>query len=125
MPLPDPRFTHGLELFNKRDFFECHEVIEELWLETKPDPYSDLYKGVIQAASALHQWKRGYLGGAHRLFLSSVKYLEPYEPAALGLDVAKLLKDMRGCFEGLGRSGGNDTPAPPDDSMPILKYRSH
>jgi len=121
--LPDPRFIKGLELFNKRDFFECHEVIEELWLETKPDSYSNLYKGVIQAASALHQWKRGYRGGAHRLFLASVKYLEPYEPATLGLDVAKLVKDMKVCFEGLDRS--KDKPAPPHAAMPTLKYRSH
>lgn len=95
----DPRFIRGLELFNKRDFFECHEVIEELWLETKPDSYSNLYKGVIQAASALHQWKRGYLGGAHRLFLSSTEYLKKYEPTVLGLNVAKLVRDMGACFK--------------------------
>ncbi len=99
MSLPDPRFIRGLELFNKRDFYECHEIIEELWLETKPGPHSGLYKGVIQAAAALYQWERGYLSGARRLFLSSTKYLKEYEPAALGLNVEKLVGDMKIYFD--------------------------
>jgi len=123
MPV-DPRFIRGLELFNQRDFYECHEIIEELWLETKPDPHSALYKGVIQAAGALYQWERGYLGGAYRLFLSSVNYLGPYGAGALGLNVEELVKDMRVCFRALeepDRKGGPNLSAA---SMPTLKYQS-
>ena len=98
----DPRFKKGLELFNEGEYFECHEVIEELWLETDPkDPHRDLYKGVIQAAAAIYQFERGILSGAAGLFNASVGYLEPYQPKALGLDVARLIKDMKRCFERL------------------------
>ena len=94
----DERFKQGVELFNKGEFFECHEVIEDLWLKTK-GPYRDFYKGIIQAAVALHHLKKENLTGAKELFKSSTKYLEKYCPTVLGLDVVKLIKDMKTCFE--------------------------
>jgi len=30
----DGRFIRGLELFNEKNYFESHDVIEDLWLET-------------------------------------------------------------------------------------------
>ncbi|HTL69951.1 MAG TPA: DUF309 domain-containing protein [Candidatus Eisenbacteria bacterium] len=93
---PDPRFVKGLELFNEGQYFECHEVIEDLWLETPyEDFYRDFYKGVIQAAAAVYQSQRGILTGARGLSSSSLKYLEKYAPDALGLNVAKLIADLR------------------------------
>lgn len=94
----DRRFKKGIELFNRRKFFECHEVIEGLWLETE-DEYKELYKGVIQAAVALHHLSRGNLTGANELHQTSQNYLKRYVPAAQGLDVEKLLKDMKICFQ--------------------------
>lgn len=92
----DPRFLQGLKLFNKGEYFECHEVIEDLWLETpSSDPHRDLYKGVIQAAAAIYQFDRGILTGAKGLYRTSVEYLEMYRPEALGLNVDKLLTQLR------------------------------
>ena len=96
----DPRFTQGLKLFEKGEYFECHEVIEELWLETPADDqYRDLYKGVIQAAAAIYQLERGILSGAKGLCRTSLKYLEPYRPKALGCDVDRLIGILKKRFE--------------------------
>ena len=98
MPV-DERFRKGLELFNEKEFFECHEVIEELWLETpEDDPNRDLYKGVIQAAAAIYQFDRGILSGALSLYKTSVGYLDKYKPTALGLDVDKMIEGMNAFF---------------------------
>lgn len=79
-------------------------MIEDLWLETpQDDPYRGLYKGVIQAAAALYQFERGILSGALGLFETSTQYLEKYQPEALGLNVAMLLKGMKKCFAPLER----------------------
>ena len=92
----DPRFIQGLELFKKNQFFECHEVIEDLWLETpESDAHRDLYKGVIQAAAAIYQFERGILSGARGLYKSAVAYLEKYRPSALGLDVDELIRELQ------------------------------
>ena len=98
MPV-DPRFKEGLKLFNEGEFFECHEVIEELWLETpQGHPCRDLYKGVIQAAAAIYQFDREILSGAVSLYRTSIGYLEEYKPVALGLNVKKMIEDMNACF---------------------------
>lgn len=98
----DPRFKKGLELFNQGQYFECHEVIEELWLETdSKEPYRDLYKGVIQAAAAIYQFERGILSGALGLYLSSVGYLEIYQPVSLGINMTRLIEQIKVCFESL------------------------
>ena len=103
MPI-DERFKEGLRLFNEGEFFECHDVIEALWLETdSSDPYRDLYKGVIQAAAALYQYERGILSGALGLCRTSVSYLKKYKPTALGLNVQKLMDEMEAFF-GQGES---------------------
>ena len=98
----DERFVRGLELFNEKDYFECHEVIEELWLETpSADKYRDLYKGVIQAAAAIYQFDRGILSGAKGLYKTSVEYLDGYAPRALGLNIEKMILDLKRCFKEL------------------------
>ena len=114
MPTVDARFLRGLELFNHREFFESHEVIEELWLETpKTDPNRDLYQGVIQAAAAVYQFQREIHSGARGLYKSSVKYLEKYAPSALGLNVEKLIAGLHRCFK--------DSTLDPA-SIPVLEY---
>ncbi len=94
----DPRWRESLVLFNERKYFESHEVLESLWLEVKGDPNRNLYKGVIQAAAALYQLRRGRHSGAVSLCATSVKYLEAYAPEALGLDVGGLIREMRRAF---------------------------
>jgi len=112
MTRPDPRFLKGLHLFNNGEYFECHEVIEDLWLETpSEDPYRDLYKGVIQAAAAIYQWDRGILSGALGLYKTSVQYLKKYEPASLGLNVEKMVRDLDLFFKGFKK-----------ELIPVLEY---
>ncbi len=96
----DKRFLEGLKLFRAKKYFEAHDVIEELWLETpRSDRYRDLYQGVIQAAAALYLLKRGPMSGALGLYKSCLKYLEKYQPKALGLDVSGLIRKMNRHFK--------------------------
>ena len=95
----DIRFKKGLKLFDQGEYFECHEVIEDLWLETpESDENRDLYKGVIQAAAAIYQFDRGILSGAKSLFRTSSRYLEKYKSNALGVDVERLIEEMKTRF---------------------------
>lgn len=119
----DPRFKKGLHLFNEKEYFECHEVIEELWLETSSeDPHRDLYKGVIQAAAAIYQFDRGILTGARGLYRTSVKYLEEYSPKALGLNVKKLVLQMRRCFASFDSWDGKTILVRAPRSEPVLEF---
>lgn len=96
----DARFLKGLHLFNQKEYFECHEVIEELWLATpSEDSRRDLYKGVIQAAAALYQFDRGVLSGANGLCRTALGYLAKYKPKALGLNVDRLITELDAFFQ--------------------------
>ncbi len=90
-----PRVRQGIELFNRGDFFECHEVLE---LEWKADlaPHRVLYQGMLQAAVTLHHVRRGNWQGATIMLRRALAHLEPFAPGWRGIDVAGLLDDMRG-----------------------------
>ena len=119
----DGRFKKGLQLFNEKKFFECHDVIEELWLETSAkDPHRDLYKGVIQAAAAIYQYERGIISGAIGLYETSVSNLEKYSPSRFGLNIKKLMDDMSILFRPLKGWKGEGKPPLPEELVPKLDY---
>ena len=49
----EERYLKFFELFNERDFYECHEVLEDLWMETV-DGDRPYYQGLIQTATAFY-----------------------------------------------------------------------
>lgn len=92
----DPRFLDGIACFNRRAFFQAHEVWEDLWREEQ-GPSRQFYKGLIQLAVCLHHFSRGNLHGTRKLCLSGSAYLEPYRPVHLDVDLDRLLIEMRIC----------------------------
>ncbi len=97
-PEYDPLYLAGIEHFNCCDFYESHEVWEELWTEYQ-GPSRKFYQGLIQVAVALHHFGNGNIRGAKKLYNSSRAYLEPYRPKHIGLDLEKLLSEFEHCFE--------------------------
>jgi predicted metal-dependent hydrolase len=71
--------------------------IEELWTDCH-GPERKFYQGLIQVAVALHHFGNGNIRGAKKLFLGCQRYLVPYRPKYLGLNVDKLLADLGDCF---------------------------
>ncbi len=96
----EPEYLAGIEHFNRRDFFEAHEVWEDIWARTTGRDQL-FYKGLIHAAVALHHFGNGNLRGARKVFGSCVQYLQPYSPRHRGLDLDAFLGQMHECFAGL------------------------
>jgi predicted metal-dependent hydrolase len=85
----------GVDLFNRGDFFEAHEAWEEVWRSTRPEP-RDLFQGLIQVAAALHMFRDLHRDRGPRVTLAKARQrLEPFAPAAGGLDLADLLAAVR------------------------------
>ena len=101
-PPIDPRLAEGIALFNHHRFFECHDVLEQVWLQTEGRP-RDFYKGLIQAAVAFYHWSRRNPGGAMSLYRSSSRHLKKYRPEYLGVDVEALLRRYTELFQWLRR----------------------
>lgn len=105
----DPRYLEGIRWFNRGEFFEAHEVWEELWTEYR-GPSRTFYQGLIQAAVCLHHFGNRNLRGAYKLFHSSRRYLEPFRPVHCGLDVDKLLREMEICCRGFAHDPESSPP---------------
>jgi predicted metal-dependent hydrolase len=75
-------------------------VLEELWSETLGEDKKFL-QGLIQASVALFHFGNENLGGARKLYHSSLEKLEPYGDSHMGLNLEKFKADFRTCFEEL------------------------
>lgn len=109
MDAPDPRWTRGVDLFNREEFFEAHEVVEDLWNE-RDGREKEFLKGFIQAAVALEHLRRGNRKGFLAVLETAERYLRRADPAAGGLDVTALVMDLA---EVRSREARGETPAWP------------
>lgn len=116
----DPRYLAGILFFNARDFFEAHEVWEDLWAESH-GAERRFYQGLIQAAVGLFHFGGGNLGGAVKLYRSSADYMRGCGSPFLGLDQEAFWARMARCFEPLLCPGPTDRGLRPDpELMPTI-----
>ncbi|GAB4858029.1 hypothetical protein Ancab_015932 [Ancistrocladus abbreviatus] len=47
------RFEEAVELFNRREFYACHDILESLWYSS-PDPLRTLLHSILQCAVGFH-----------------------------------------------------------------------
>jgi len=99
----DPLYLQGIAYFNACEFFEAHEVWEELWKNYSGE-LRLFYKGLIQAAVALHHFGNGNIRGARKVYFSSRNYLKEYGPVCVGLDLEKFLAQFDSCFADVAAS---------------------
>lgn len=92
----DSRLVSGVEYFNECEFFEAHEIWEDLWKDYQ-GPSRNFYKGLIQVAVCLHHFGNGNIRGAKKLYGSSTKYLAEYQPEHEGVNLTKLLAELKSC----------------------------
>lgn len=94
------QYREGIRLFNEEDFFECHEVLEELWAETLGEP-KKFIQGLIQAAVGLFHFGNENFGGAKKLYVSASEKLKPFGDEYWGIDLRRFLDDYKTCFQEL------------------------
>ncbi|GAB4138673.1 MAG: hypothetical protein Tsb009_07010 [Planctomycetaceae bacterium] len=93
-------YLEGIRLFNEEEFFECHDVLEELWSEVVGEERKFL-QGLIQAAVALFHFGNENLGGARKMYFAACEKLTLFGQSYMGIDLDKFLTDLRFCFSEL------------------------
>ena len=117
----DPRYLAGVLFFNAHDFFEAHEVWEELWMESHGDERK-FVQGLIQAAVGLFHFSGGNLGGAVKLYRSSRDYMKPCGSPFMGLDSDAFWQNMEECFRPLLTTPSPDRSLRPDAALiPVIR----
>jgi uncharacterized protein len=79
MKYAEPYIEYLVYFHGQRDYFECHEVLEEYWKETGMIK-DHLWVGLIQVAVALYHHRRENFSGAERMLSSAIKNLKQNSP---------------------------------------------
>ena len=96
----DPRLQHGIDLFNRRDFFVCHEVLEEIWTH-ETGPRRLFLQSLIHFAVAFYHHGRGNPVGAVRQLRKGLNKVAFSVPAREGIDTARLHLEGRAALDAL------------------------
>lgn len=95
-----PKAQRGLEEFNRGEYFEAHETLEEAWNEDDT-PGRELYRAILQVAVAYLQIERGNYNGAVKMFLRMRQWFAPLPDRCRGVDVERLRGDAQRVYEAL------------------------
>src|SRR3954469_5663097 len=88
----DPRLQHGIDLFNRREFFVCHEVLEEIWTPERGSRRLFLQALLHFAVAFYHDQRRNPVGATRQL-RKGLRKLANYLPECEGIDTARLERD--------------------------------
>lgn len=97
-------FARGIELFNNSEFFECHEVLEEIWTRTV-QPERWFLQSLIHFAVGFHHHQRGNPVGAVRQLRKGLRKIEGYLPEWDGVDTAAIQGQVRACLSEIENGG--------------------
>jgi len=78
------------DAFAEGRYFEAHEILEAYWVSYHGLD-RDFFKGLIQAAVALHHAAAGNTAGARGVAARARGLLDPYAEGHAGADVASVL----------------------------------
>jgi uncharacterized protein len=101
---PPPELIDGIQLYNKGEFFECHEVLELIW-RAESDPVRELYHGLLQVGVSFHHQGRGNYHGAVTLLARGLRRLGRLPPICMNIDVASLRVGGEMCLHEFRRLG--------------------
>lgn len=88
-------FRRGVDLFNAGDFYECHEVLEELWMDSQA-PDRRFLQSLIHFAVGFYHHERGNRNGATRQLHKGLKKIQDYLPDWDGVQTELIEGEVRG-----------------------------
>lgn len=77
------------EKFNAGEYYECHDLLEEIWMGDKNNKF---LQGLLQMAVAIYHFENGNIYGSRALFKSAHKYLTAYLPIYWELNLEWVIK---------------------------------
>lgn len=92
--MDEEKFRKGIDLFNKRKFFECHDLFEEIWMGIE-GPDAEFFRALIHLAVGCYHLKNRNYRGAKSQLIKGIGKLEPYEPEYSSIRISPLIESFR------------------------------
>jgi predicted metal-dependent hydrolase len=86
-------FQQGIAEFNREHFFECHDTLEKLWMETGGRDRLFL-QGLIQVAVGFYHFLNGNFKGASSQMTKALGKLDGYRPAYGGIELDRFTREI-------------------------------
>jgi len=83
----------GIDFFNQGQWYEAHEVWEDLWRETEGEARG-FYQGLVQLAVGLHHISGGNLRGGKRVLDRGIEHIRAFPDRFMGIDNERLQQDI-------------------------------
>ena len=92
-------FNRGLDLFNRADFFDAHEALEDVWRSVPRDRPSRRHlrlhvQGMVQLAVAFHHESTGNLVGARSVLERAIRNLNGADSSFPEVDFDRLRAEL-------------------------------
>lgn len=111
-PVPQAAFDAALAAYHRGEYFEAHELWEDLWRAEGDPVQKDFLQGLIQVAAAMHKLLRmNGAAGAIRILDRARGRLAGVPDGTMGLDLGRLRADVeaaRAAIESLQRQDRTD-----------------
>lgn len=93
--LDEPALFHeGIRLFNEQDWFEAHEVWEDIWREASGER-KRFYQGLIQCAVTIEHVRRGNPRGVLSVWTTAQTKFTGLPSSYMGIAVDRLLAEVK------------------------------
>ena len=86
--------AEGIALFNGGRFYDCHDLLEEMWLVADSEEQRFL-QGLIQAAVAFHHQELRRRGAARKMLEMAIAKLSDFQPIHRGVRVSPFVESLR------------------------------
>ena len=117
---PPEYIDYLAEYYGSRDYFECHEIMEEYWKEHPQSPYAICWLVLIRIPVALYHARRGNWPGAIKLMSKAAEEADAELFDKLGMDGQKLVNQISRTAEAWKSSSGGVYA---DIELPITDIR--
>ncbi|RSK27505.1 DUF309 domain-containing protein [Bacillus sp. HMF5848] len=90
---PSAYIDYLVHFHGDRDYFECHEILEEFWKEKPVNERDRTWVALIQIAVAMYHHRRDNFPGAEKMLSNALQFIEkkPENFKGLGLHNLKLV----------------------------------
>lgn len=119
---PPELFYTGLEQFNRGEYYEQHESLEEIWIADQR-PLRRLYQGILKVGVGFYKLRLGNYRGTVNHILGGIAYLERFGDECLGVDVARLIREARRVHDRVVELGPERLGAFDLSALPKVHYR--
>ncbi len=93
-----PELLQGIAEFNRGEFYQCHDTLEELWA-AESQPIRHLYQGILQIGVTFYHLRAQRYRPVVSLLTTGSNYLTPFAPVCMGVNVSKLLDGAADCLD--------------------------